>query len=162
MSSDLNFAGKTVTLTDNIDLNNEKWTPIGIFNDATTQFKGTFDGQNHTVTGLKVEESRKNGVGFFGKVYTGTIKNLTVEGSVSASNCTYVGGIVGHGYATITNCTFKGTVGNNNSMQVGGIAGSGGFTVTNCSVYADVTAECWAGGIVGNCQDGGEIGRAHV
>ena len=157
-----NFAGKTVTLANNIDLNDEKWTPIGSFNDATTQFKGTFDGQNHAVTGLKVEESNKQGVGFFGKVYTGTIKNLTVEGSVSASNCNYVGGIVGHGYATITNCTFKGTVGNNNSMQVGGIAGFGGFTVTNCSVYADVTAECWAGGIVGNCQDGGAYTNCYV
>ena len=157
-----NFAGKTVTLANNIDLNNEKWTPIGNFNDATTQFKGTFDGQNHAVTGLKVEESRKNGVGFFGKVYTGTIKNLTVEGSVSTSNCNYVGGIVGHGYATITNCTFKGSVGSKNTMQVGGIAGSGGFTVTNCSVYADVTAECWAGGIVGNCQDGGAYTNCYV
>lgn len=157
-----NFAGKTVKLANDIDLNNEKWTPIGIYDKANTLFKGTFDGQNHAVTGLKVEESRKNGVGFFGKVYTGTIKNLTVEGSVSASNCNYVGGIVGHGYATITNCTFKGTVGNNNSMQVGGIAGSGGFTVTNCSVYADVTAECWAGGIVGNCQDGGAYTNCYV
>ena len=157
-----NFAGKTVTLANNIDLNNEKWTPIGSFNDATTQFKGTFDGQNHAVTGLKVEERRKNGVGFFGKVYTGTIKNLTVEGSVSTSNCTYVGGIVGHGYATITNCTFKGSVGSADTMQVGGIAGSGGFTVTNCSVYADVTAECWAGGIVGNCQDGGAYTNCYV
>ena len=157
-----NFAGKTVKLANDIDLNNKKWTPIGIYDKANTLFKGTFDGQNHAVTGLKVEESRKNGVGFFGKVYTGTIKNLTVEGSVSASNCNYVGGIVGHGYATITNCTFKGTVGNNNSMQVGGIAGSGGFTVTNCSVYADVTAECWAGGIVGNCQDGGAYTNCYV
>lgn len=157
-----NFAGKTVTLANNIDLNDEKWTPIGIYGTQATWFKGTFDGQNHAVTGLKVEESRKNGVGFFSKVYTGTIKNLTVEGSVSASNCNYVGGIVGHGYATITNCTFKGTVGNNNSMQVGGIAGSGGFTVTNCSVYADVTAECMAGGIVGNCQDGGAYTNCYV
>jgi the GLUG motif protein family protein len=157
-----NFAGKTVKLANDIDLNNEKWTPIGSFNDATTQFKGTFDGQNHAVTGLKVEESRKNGVGFFGKVYTGTIKNLTVEGSVSASGCNYVGGIVGHGYATITNCTFKGSVGSTDTMQVGGIAGSGGFTVTNCSVYADVTAECWAGGIVGNCQDGGAYTNCYV
>lgn len=157
-----NFAGKTVKLANDIDLNNEKWTPIGSFNDATTQFKGTFDGQNHAVTGLKVEESRKNGVGFFGKVYTGTIKNLTVEGSVSTSNCNYVGGIVGHGYATITNCTFKGSVGSKDTMPVGGIAGSGGFTVTNCSVYADVTAECWAGGIVGNCQNGGAYTNCYV
>lgn len=157
-----NFAGKTVTLANDIDLNNEKWTPIGIYNDATTHFKGTFDGQNHAVTGLKVEESRKNGVGFFGKVYTGTIKNLTVEGSVNAPGCSYVGGIVGHGYATITNCTFKGTVSGSGAAQVGGIAGSGGFTVTNCSVYGDVSAGCWAGGIVGNCQDGGAYTNCYV
>lgn len=158
-----NFAGKTVTLANNIDLNNEKWTPIGIYDNSATHFKGTFDGQNHAVTGLKVEESGKNGVGFFGKVYTGTIKNLTVEGSISTSNSNYVGGIVGHGYATITNCTFKGSVGStDNTMQVGGIAGSGGFTVTDCSVYADVTAEYWAGGIVGNCQDGGAYTNCYV
>ena len=73
-----------------------------------------------------------------------------------------MGGIVGHGYAIITNCTFKGSVGSADTMQVGGIAGSGGFTVTNCSVYADVTAECWAGGIVGNCQDGGAYTNCYV
>lgn len=158
-----NFAGKTVTLANNIDLNNEKWTPIGIYSKSATHFKGTFDGQNHAVTGLKVEENGKNGVGFFGEVFTGTIKNLTVEGSISALNSNYVGGIVGHGYATITNCTFKGSVGStDNTMQVGGIAGSGGFTVTSCSVYADVTAECWAGGIVGNCQDGGAYTNCYV
>lgn len=157
-----NFAGKTVTLANNIDLNNEKWTPIGIYGTQATWFKGTFDGQNHAVTGLKVEESRKNGVGFFSKVYTGTIKNLTVEGSVSAPGCTYVGGIVGHGYATITNCTFKGTVSGSGAAQVGGIAGSGGFTVDRCSVYGDVSAGCWAGGIVGNCQDGGAYTNCYV
>lgn len=158
-----NFAGKTVTLANNIDLNNEKWTPIGIHDNSATHFKGTFDGQNHAVTGLKVEENNKYGAGFFGEVFTGTIKNLTVKGSISTSNSNYVGGIVGHGYATITNCTFKGSVGStNNTMQVGGIAGSGGFTVTNCSVYADVTAECWAGGIVGNCQDGGAYTNCYV
>ena len=157
-----NFAGKTVTLANNIDLNNEKWTPIGIYGTQATWFKGTFDGQNHAVTGLKVEESRKNGVGFFSKVYTGTIKNLTVEGSVSAPGCTYVGGIVGHGYATITNCTFKGTVSGSGAAQVGGIAGSGGFAVDRCSVYGDVSAGCWAGGIVGNCQDGGAYTNCYV
>ena len=160
-----NFAGKTVTLANNIDLKDELWTPIGVYGDKNNPampFKGTFDGQNHAVTGLKVEESRKNGVGFFGKVYTGTIKNLTVEGSVSAPGCTYVGGIVGHGYATITNCTFKGTVSGSGAAQVGGIAGSGGFTVDRCSVYGDVSAGCWAGGIVGNCQDGGAYTNCYV
>lgn len=156
-----NFAGKTVKLANNIALT-KAWTPIGIYNDSKTHFKGTFDGQNHTVSGVEVTENRTNGVGFFGKVYTGTIKNLTVEGTITTTNCNYVGGIVGHGYATISNCTFKGNVGSTNTMQVGGIAGSGGFTITNCSVYGNVTAECWAGGIVGNCQDGGAYTNCYV
>ena len=157
-----NFAGKTVTLANDIALT-KAWTPIGIYKDSKTHFKGTFDGQNHTVSGVEVTENRTNGVGFFGKVYTGTIKNLTVEGTITATNCNYVGGIVGHGYATISNCTFKGSVGSTeNTMQVGGIAGSGGFTITNCSVYGNVTAECWAGGIVGNCQDGGAYTNCYV
>lgn len=157
-----NFAGKTVYLENDINLNNELWTPIGVYKDSTTHFKGTFDGRNHTITGLNVTEYSKNGVGFFGKVYNGTIKNLTVEGTVSAPGCNYVGGIVGHGYATITNCTFKGNVGTKTTIQVGGIAGSGGFTITNCSVYGNVIAKCWAGGIVGNCQDGGDYTNCYV
>lgn len=156
-----NFAGKTVKLANNIALT-KAWTPIGIYKESKTHFKGTFDGQNHTVSGVEVTENRTKGVGFFGKVYTGTIKNLTVEGTIATTNCDYVGGIVGHGYATISNCTFKGNVGSTNTMQVGGIAGSGGFTITNCSVYGNVTAECWAGGIVGNCQDGGAYTNCYV
>ena len=156
-----NFAGKTVTLANNIALT-KAWTPIGSYNNSKTHFKGTFDGQNHTVSGVEVTGDRTKGVGFFGKVYTGTIKNLTVEGTITTTNCDYVGGIVGHGYATISNCTFKGSVGSTNTMQVGGIAGSGGFTITNCSVYGNVTAECWAGGIVGNCQDGGAYTNCYV
>ena len=99
-----NFAGKTVKLANDIDLNDKLWTPIGIYNDSKTHFKGTFDGQGHTVSGVNVVESRKNGVGFFGKVYTGTIKNLTVAGNITTDNCNYVGGIVGHGYATCRMC----------------------------------------------------------
>lgn len=156
-----NFAGKTVTLANDIALT-KAWTPIGIYTDSKTHFKGTFDGQNHTVSGVEVLKYSANGVGFFGKAYTGTIKNLTVEGTITAYGCNYVGGIVGHGYATISNCTFKGNVGSTNTMQVGGIAGSGGFTITNCSVYGNVTAECWAGGIVGNCQDGGAYTNCYV
>lgn len=162
VNSGNNFAGKTVKLANDIDLNNERWTPIGIYNDSKTHFKGTFDGQNHTVSGLNVVESGKKGVGFFGKAFTGTIKNLTVEGNITADGCDYVGGIVGHGYATITNCVFKGDITNNSGYQIGGIAGSGGFTITNCSVYGNIHGESWVGGIAGNVQDGGAYINCYV
>ena len=154
------FAGKTVALANNITLT-KTWKPIGDFA-SDKAFKGTFDGQNHTVSGMQVTKYSTSGVGFFAKTFTATIKNLTVEGKITAYGCNYVGGIVGHGYATITNCTFKGTVTNQRGYQVGGIAGSGGFTITNCAVYGDISAESWVGGIVGNAQDGGAFTDCYV
>lgn len=153
------FSGKTVALANNIALT-KTWEPIGDFNG--TAFKGTFDGGNHTVSGVRVTEYSTNGVGFFAKTHIATIKNLTVEGTINAHGCNYVGGIVGHGYATITNCTFKGTITNAGGFQIGGIAGSGGFTVSNCSVYGDISGEGWVGGIAGNVQDGGAYTNCYV
>lgn len=155
-----NFAGKTVTLANDIALT-KAWTPIGDFA-SNKAFKGTFDGQNHTVSGVRVTKYSTNGVGFFAKTFTATIKNLTVEGKITAYGCNYVGGIVGHGYATITNCTFRGTITNNGGYQVGGIAGSGGFTIKDCAVYGDISAESWVGGIIGNAQDGGAFTNCYV
>lgn len=152
------FAGKTVTLANSITLT-KNWEPVGKF--RGTSFQGMFDGHNYTISNLKVVKYNASGVGLFGETFRATIKNLTVEGTITATNCDYVGGIVGHGYATISNCTFKGDI-NGTSYQVGGIAGSGGFTITNCSVYGNVTAKYWAGGIVGNCQDGGAYTNCYV
>ena len=152
------FAGKTVTLANSITLT-KNWEPVGKF--RGTSFQGMFDGHNYTISNLKVVKYNASGVGLFGETFRATIKNLTVEGTITATNCDYVGGIVGHGYATISNCTFKGDI-NGTSHQVGGITGSGGFTVTNCSVYGNVTAKYWAGGIVGNCQDGGAYTNCYV
>ena len=47
-----------ITLTKN-------WIPIGTYN---TPFKGGFDGGNHTITGLKIEENNDSAVGLFGYV----------------------------------------------------------------------------------------------
>ena len=66
-------AGSNAKLIDDIDLSDicsqttEGWIPIG---SESEPYTGTFDGQGHTVSGVNIVESRKNGVGFFGKVYT--------------------------------------------------------------------------------------------
>ena len=72
------FAGKTIKLTANINLNNEAWTPIGT---AEHPFEGTFDGQGHKITGL-TNKSDATSFGLFEKVKgTVVIKNfeLTVN-----------------------------------------------------------------------------------
>lgn len=47
VNSGTTYEGLTVTLTSNIDLSGENWTPIG--NGSSCAFKGTFDGSFHTI-----------------------------------------------------------------------------------------------------------------
>ena len=69
-----NFSGKTITLTNDIDLGGDEWIPIG---NAKTQFAGTFDGHEYTVSNLKISEQNEY-VGLFGYV-TGTVKRLKIQ-----------------------------------------------------------------------------------
>ena len=86
-------AGKTSTLyaklTDNIDLSGQtNWTPIGkAFGgpySSPVKYAGTFDGNGHKVTNLTINSDQKC-LALFGYVNGGTIKNLTVSGSVTAT-----------------------------------------------------------------------------
>lgn len=115
------FSTKTVTLTNNIDLNNKAWTPIG---NSDSVFAGTFDGNGHTISGLYINitgsySPAKKGrlyQGLFGCVEDGTVQNLIVTGSVTIGNeksvnVSYIGGIVGiNDGGTVQNCGFYGTV----------------------------------------------------
>ena len=148
------------TLTADIDLGGEAWTPFepssGYVSEA---YAGTFDGANHTIKGLSVNSTSSNGVGLFGTVCGATIKNLKVEGNVSASNSTFVGGIVGKTQtsATIDSCSFAGTVTStkkNGSAGTAGIIGrvnAGTVTITNCANTAAINGtSAIAAGILGN------------
>ena len=88
------FLGETIKLTCDIDLENQPWTPISLSTDLANDetFRGTFDGNGHTIEGLYV--NRNDVAGLFGYVYAATIKNVTVEGASINSNH-YAGGIVG-------------------------------------------------------------------
>lgn len=153
------FKGETIELANDIDLGGEEWTPIGHYQGGS--FNGTFNGNGHTIKGLNIgNQSYSRGTGFFGETFTAVIKDLTIEGNIN-TNTDYVGGIVGHGYATITNCNFIGSI-RTSLYQVGGIAGSGGFTITNCTVDGNISGASWVGGIVGNCQDGGAYTNCYV
>ena len=115
------FSTKTVTLTNNIDLNNKAWTPIG---NSDSVFAGTFDGNGHTISGLYINitgsySPAKKGrlyQGLFGCVEDGTVRNLIVTGSVTirnekSVNVSYIGGIVGiNDGGDVQNCGFYGTV----------------------------------------------------
>ena len=132
------FEGKTVILDSDVvlysgnaedwktaapqDLSKEYqygWLPIGytdtshIVTDGTVttgpSFKGTFDGNGHTVSGVYYSRGQANnsvGIGLFGFVEGATIKNLRVENSF-INACAAIGGIAGfarEGGVTITDC----------------------------------------------------------
>ena len=88
-----NFAGKTFVLTQDIDLGGNEWTPISMSTNLAggETFRGTFDGQGHTIKGLYVRQQEV--AGLFGYVYAATIKNVTIEGANLYSNH-YAGGVV--------------------------------------------------------------------
>ena len=148
------YEGKTVVLTADIDLNNVAWTPIGnvTFDRAGdgsyivgAVFKGTFDGQGHTVYNLYVSDPKANGVGFFGAAIGGAeIKNLKIKNVDITADGT-AAAIVGYvcDYAktsTIDNCHVSGDISIiADWAYVGGIAGYGHANISNCSVIADGT-----------------------
>ncbi|WP_213995989.1 InlB B-repeat-containing protein [Tepidanaerobacter syntrophicus] len=149
-----NFSGKTVILGRNIELHGD-WKPIGTGSDKP--FKGTFDGNGHSISGLKIGSSAKDGAvegnyqGFFG--YTqGTIKDLTVTGSVYGKG-DYIGGIAGYSTGTIDKCSFGEDGGSSDYISggnyVGGVVGYASGSITSSSNSGKVTGKEFVGGIAG-------------
>ena len=160
------YAGKTVVLTADIDLNNVSWTPIGRIGktstDFTYAFKGTFDGQNHTISNLNV--SNEGWGGLFGIAHSATISNLKISGATITGN-RMAGAVVGQLYGSIDNCHVENVTINvtpnavgesyDNGDKVGGIVGwigdnGNNRTLTNCTV-TNVTLSGYRdiGGIAG-------------
>lgn len=141
VNSGKTFAGEIVTLTTDIDLKNQNWTPIG--HDGDVQgFKGTFDGQDHTIYNLKVNNWNRayQSAGLFGSA-NGTIKNLTIDGadiynldviSDSSNGAAVLLGSSQFG-STIDNVTIKNASVAGN-RRVAAIAGYFAGTITNCTV----------------------------
>jgi len=115
------FAGKTVKLANDIDLNNEEWTPIG---SATKDhgFMGNFDGNSYAIKNLKMTKLSKDADGYvyaglFG-VTEGTdannenyIKNLTIENVNIELDGQIVAAAIAYPYYTdIDDITVKGNI----------------------------------------------------
>lgn len=176
-------------LTGDIDLAGYNWTPIG-GTTASTAFKGSFDGKNHTVKNMGIYYSATTTSapykGLFGYVNGtsssyATIQNLKVAGKMyltstgSVANA-YSGGVVA--YANYTN--ISGVVSdvditvtrvNGNWSSVGGVAGRlVNSNATNCGNEGTIHAYQYVGGITGyatgtitGCYNGGEItGNGYV
>ena len=149
-----------------------EWVPIGIYYDSDGNgtvdsneyafYYGTFDGNNHTVSGLYLNDSSQNFVGLFGRS-ADTVKNVGVINSYFNGN-NYVGGVCGSGFEII-NCCNKSIV--SGTESVGGVCGfinSTHRSIVNCYNTGVVLGTENIGGVCGygycvivNCYNTGDV-----
>ena len=158
------FAGKTVKLDANIDLNGINWTAIGCpMEDGYVGFEGTFDGQGHTISNLNIDNKANWGQGLFGylKSKNVVIKNFTVE-NVSINTEDTSGAVAGYAtFGSFENIHVTGDVNITGAQHMGGIVGNGYYAnFSDCSVIANAgskitaTDASFVGGIVGYHGEG--------
>ena len=152
-------------LTEDSELNGDGssfrvWTPIGIYSE---RYKGTFNGGEHTISGLYFDDSSTEYVGLFGMVdYEGKIQNVGIIDSY-INGYQHVGGVAGFS-RTVTNCYNTGYVSGTN-MNVGGVVGISAGPVRNCYNTGTVISDgACVGGVVGingdtvtNCYNEGTV-----
>lgn len=135
-------AGKYFKLTGNIALS-QQWEPIGIFHydagvNENYQFKGIFNGDNHTISGIVINDDTGMFHGLFGYIgVNAVVKNLGVDGNIVVDN--NVGAVAGSNSGTIENCHSSATV--SGTAEVGGIVGfnNNEGTIKNCYNTGDVS-----------------------
>ena len=129
------------------------WTPIADWmGNRTTQYSGTFDGNNKTVSGLYFNGD-STCIGLFGSSESdGNIKNVGVVDSYFKGN-DHVGGVCGNNAGTITNCYNAGNLtAIESSATIGGICGyNNGGTIANCYNTGTVTATGTVASVGGVC-----------
>ena len=183
VNAGMTYEGLTVKLTANIDLSNQgNWNPIGnryaLDNerksvDTTKEnykayrksFKGTFDGQGHTISELLINSNAENYkapkaaskdenkntssyAALFGYVDNATVKNFTINGTVWGTDVAGVIGILGD------KCTVDSVVSN---VEVAGKAGTNGEELLRGKVGGIVNMTKGDGSKITNCTNTGTI-----
>jgi hypothetical protein len=101
-----NLTTTNLVLTNNIDLNNHSWSPIG--SGSGNPFTGAFEGNNHSIKNLYMSATEAYGFAFIGQTSDGSsVRNLSVYGEVTNLEGTYTAGVIGRAamgaYENLTN-----------------------------------------------------------
>ena len=150
--------------------NTAGWLPVGT---DVARFSGHFDGNNKTISGLKIDRPANTDMGFFGNVGVGAIIENTRVATAAGS---YVKGwqttgmLVGYNDGTIINCSATGSV-RGQSDACGGLVGAvgGSGSLYRCFSSGDVIGAAYnvgglAGqnyGIIGNCFSRASVTGQH-
>lgn len=170
------FAGETIVLADNMNLEGIAWTPIGNCSRKNTSgaaFRGTFDGNGKVISNLNCALDADNfGAGLFGLLDGATVRNVTIDSGEISNSADCAGAICGVmvGESVIENCHNTGAT-ISAKGAAGGIVGrayGASNTITGCTNSAQVSGTQKVGGIVGitgtngttlidNCDNSGSV-----
>ena len=121
------------------------FTQIGGYFGGDKNFSGTYDGQNHTISGIRVYKSPTNSgnenknVALFGRISGATVQNVILT-DARITGYRYVGGLVGNkASGTVQNCLVVGSTITCGNTYGGALFGSNNGTLTanhyrNCTV----------------------------
>ncbi len=143
VNSGNSYAGKTIKLANDINLNNINWTPIGT---DSHPLNAKFDGQGHTIYNLTINMTGTAGYGgFFGLVKNSSITNVKLDGvNIDVQSATgkskNVGGLVANAYICPVSKVSVKNVYIKSYRRSGGIIGQIYGSVTDCEAE-NVTIE---------------------
>ncbi len=169
--ADIILTSDIVLNTGVVDYNGElqdgsftEWTPIGT---TDAPFKGSFNGNGHTITGLYINDEKAAVCGLFGYIYSADVYNVTVKDSyISVSD--HAGAIVGYAdeNSAISSCHNDNTSVLTKNRSGGIVGWTDDSDVINCSSNGYCYSNRCSGGIVGdvyssskiyNCYNGGTV-----
>jgi hypothetical protein len=170
-AADANYWDDYTRLETDVNLAGLIYTTAVIAPDWDNAFSGVFDGNDHKILNLTIDDggAGNDGLGLFGNIENGEVRNLGLEGG-SVSGDRMVGGLVGSTYegegtlSNISNCYSTCDV--NGGGVVGGLMGRGMYcSVSNCYSTGDVsgTGDHIGGlvgyilGVVSNCYSTGDV-----
>ena len=155
------FENKAILLMNDINLN-ENFIPIGYISDENiVKFNGIFDGLNHKINNLNINNPQKSYQGLFASIGSNAkINNLVVRGSVIGGK--YVGAIVGYNEGNITNCGNEANIlseyndEKETNTYIGGIAGYNfNGNIDGCYNKGNINAnKSSTGGITAKSENG--------
>lgn len=164
------FKGKTITLTDNIDLGAHYWKAIGVNSDNKRWFRGSFDGAGYVIDNVYAIEDPNDpntqAIGLFGCIENANLHDVVLTNIIAVNGLrSDVGGLVAKAYAdfgyhdvyAIKNChVLSGSISlavvkGGSYESTGAIAAYSDVDIEACSTGANlkVTSVDRAGGIVG-------------
>lgn len=151
-----NYGGKFFKLADDLNLADQLWAPIGLFD--SRPFSGIFDGDGHEIMGLRIDANpnRSDYLGLFGYINGSKISNLKISSAVIKYNNRY--GAILCGVAEnsqIENCSVSGKVSIENDCAGGVVAElRNNSSLNDCTAEVQVSGSLHVGGLCGSLESG--------